>query len=70
MALPLTRLLGPAIAPDRDVSALMISGRPPDPATLRDLTEQGVQFLQKPFRSAELLQRVEQILREARVKSN
>lgn len=53
-----------------ETRALIISGRPPDPATLCDLTTQGVHFLQKPFRSAELLGQVEQILREARGKSN
>lgn len=60
-----------AISMDRpETRALMISGRPPDPATLRDMTRQGVHFLQKPFRSAELLRRVEQILKESRVRAN
>ncbi|MCU1233758.1 MAG: sensor hybrid histidine kinase [Candidatus Solibacter sp.] len=60
-----------AIAADRpETRALMISGRPPDPAILREFMRQGVRFLQKPFRSTELLQLVEQILKESRVRSN
>jgi two-component system, cell cycle sensor histidine kinase and response regulator CckA len=60
-----------AIAAERpETRALMISGRPPDPATLREFTRQGVRFLQKPFRSTELLQLVEQILKESRIRSN
>ena len=60
-----------AISMERpETRVLMISGRPPDPATLQDLTCQGVHFLQKPFRSAELLQRVRQVLNESRPRAN
>jgi PAS domain S-box-containing protein len=60
-----------AISVDRpETRALLISGRPPDPATLQDLQSQGVHFLQKPFRSAELLRRVQLILTESRAKPN
>jgi CheY-like chemotaxis protein len=60
-----------AISVDRpETRALMISGRPPDHTTLEDLKTQRVHFLQKPFRSAELLRRVEQILAESRPKTN
>ncbi len=60
-----------AISVDRpETRALMISGRPPDHATLEDLKAQRVHFLQKPFRSAELLRRVQQILSEFRPKTN
>jgi PAS domain S-box-containing protein len=60
-----------AFSVDRpETRALMISGLPPDPATLRDMTRQGVHFLQKPFRSTELLLRVREILGQSRVRSN
>ena len=60
-----------AIAMDRpETRVLMISGLPPDPTALEDMKSQGVQFLQKPFRSAELLLRVKGILIESRVRPN
>ena len=60
-----------AFSVDRpETRALMISGLPPDPATLRDLASQSIHFLQKPFRSTELLERVQQILSESRVRTN
>ena len=60
-----------AIAMDRpETRVLMISGLPPDPTALEDMKVQSVQFLQKPFRSAELLLRVKEILIEPRVRTN
>uniref|UniRef100_Q01WI8 histidine kinase n=1 Tax=Solibacter usitatus (strain Ellin6076) TaxID=234267 RepID=Q01WI8_SOLUE len=60
-----------AIAMDRpETRVLMISGLPPDPTALEDMKTQGVQFLQKPFRSAELLLRVKEILVESRARLN
>ena len=60
-----------AISVERpETRVLMISGLPPDSATLQDLTRRGVHFLQKPFRSAELLQRVREVLNESRARPN
>jgi PAS domain S-box-containing protein len=60
-----------AIAVERpETRVLLISGLPPDSATLQDLTRRGVHFLQKPFRSADLLLRVQQVLKESRPRPN
>ena len=60
-----------ALSVDRpETRVLLISGLPPDPGTVRDLTRRGVHFLQKPFRSNELLDRVRQILNKTRARPN
>ena len=60
-----------AISVDRpETRVLMISGLPPDPATLEDLKCRGVHFLQKPFRSADLLLRVQQVLQQSHPRPN